>query len=95
MLDLDKLFSQIKHDCSLYLEHNPHKSDYSNIEDYIELHEEIGNIDWISEEEKQLAIKNDSIWIIQWYPDTPTGSYSRAASSLNALINYVIKNEWR
>lgn len=45
--------------------------------------------DWISEEERQKAIADNSMWTAQWYPDTPVSFYAVAASSLNALIDYL------
>jgi hypothetical protein len=47
------------------------------------------NIDWISEEEKQKAIKTNSMWTLHWYPDTPIGFYCIAASSLSAIFSYL------
>lgn len=47
--------------------------------------------DWVSEEERQRAIAANSMWGIQWYPDTPVGFCAVAASSLAALIEYIIK----
>ena len=50
--------------------------------------------DWISEEEKQKAMETNRMWSLQWYPDTPVGSYSVSASSLPALLQYVLSGEW-
>ena len=41
--------------------------------------------DFVSPEELKKAIAEDSVWILHWYPDTPIGSYSILASSLEAL----------
>jgi|SRR5581483_4313642 len=38
--------------------------------------------DWISEEERQKGYASNSKWSVQWYPDTPIGSYCVAASTL-------------
>ena len=46
--------------------------------------------DWVSEEEKLQAIETNRVWTLQWYPDTPVGSYSVSASSLSALLEYVL-----
>lgn len=43
-------------------------------------------IDWVSEEERLKAIRENSVWTCQWYPNTPVGFYCLGASSLPALI---------
>lgn len=68
-----------KHKCGLYLTHNGHRDMYETIEEFYGLH------DFISPEELQKAIAEDSVWVLQWYPDTPIGSYCLLASSLEAL----------
>jgi len=68
-----------KHKCGLYLTHNGHRDMYETIEEFYDLH------DFISPEELQKAIAEDSVWVLQWYPDTPIGSYCLLASSLEAL----------
>ncbi len=42
--------------------------------------------DWISEEERAAAIAKNSWWRAQWYPRTPVGFNTLAASSLAALV---------
>jgi predicted protein tyrosine phosphatase len=43
-------------------------------------------INWASEEERQKAISDNSVWTLQWYPETPVGFHCIGASSLSALI---------
>lgn len=50
--------------------------------------------DWISNEEKEKAFELNSMWCLHWYPDTPVGFFSVAASSLDALLKYVKENEF-
>ncbi len=45
--------------------------------------------DWISPEDRKLALDTNSVWSIQWYPDTPVGFYSKFASSLPKLLEAV------
>ena len=68
-----------EHKCGLYLTHNEHRDVYETIEECYDIH------DFISAEELQKAIAEDSVWVLQWYPDTPIGSYCLLASSLEAL----------
>jgi len=68
-----------KHKCGLYLTHNEHRDMYETIEEHYDCD------DFVSPEELKKAIAEDSVWVLQWYPDTPIGSYSILASSLEAL----------
>ncbi len=74
-----------KHKISLTLSHNDHKSVYEPIEEYLSH----SDMDWVSEEQKQKAIDEDSIWEIQWYPNTPVGFLYFAACDLNVLLAHV------
>jgi hypothetical protein len=42
--------------------------------------------DWVSPEEREQALANNSVWSAQWYPDTPVGFCQLYASSLPALL---------
>ena len=43
-------------------------------------------IAWASNDERLKAIGQNSVWTIQWYPDTPIGSYCVGASSLSVAL---------
>lgn len=47
--------------------------------------------EWVSPEEREKAIANNSVWSIQWYPDTPVGFCILYASSFEALIEGIKK----
>lgn len=81
MSDLLKLLPQ--HECGLHLNHNDHKNVYETAEQWI-----VDNdwCDWENDEAKQRAIATDSIWTLQWYPDTPVGFYAVAAPTLDELL---------
>ena len=74
-----------KHKAGLTLEHNPHKGVYEDVEEYMKRDVD----DWVSEEERVLAYEKDELWTLRWYPETPTGFYTIAASSLEALKSWV------
>lgn len=77
------------HKASMTLSHNDHKGVYETVEQW-----SLDNIhgsgrgwcSWVSEAERLKAIETDSIWTIQWYPETPVGFCSLAASSLEAVL---------
>jgi hypothetical protein len=45
--------------------------------------------DWVSPEEREKALENNSVWSIQWYPNTPVGFCQLYASSLEALLEAI------
>lgn len=48
-------------------------------------------IDWASDEEREKAIRENSVWTVQWYPDTPVGFFCVGASTLKAAVEFAIK----
>lgn len=80
------------HKASLILTHNDHKSYYRTVKESIE-QDRHGYDDWISEEQKLKAIETDECWTLQWYPETPVGFCLKSAADLEALLDYVNKEE--
>ena len=50
-------------------------------------------IDWASEAERLKAIKENSVWTIQWYPDTPVGFHCVGASTFEAAARYALEHK--
>ena len=75
------------HKASCSIIHNDHLDVYQTVEEYISFNES----DWSSKEDYELACKNNELWCIQWYPDTPIGSYVLYASSYTKLMDEVDK----
>lgn len=71
-----------EHKASLHLTHNQHKAYYQTVEEYTADSGE----DWISAEQKGIAIVKDDVWELQWYPHTPVGSYRLLAADLDLLL---------
>lgn len=82
MIELENSFPA--HKASLHITHNQHLAYYETVEQYEETR--IDKDEWASDEERQKAIDTNSLWEIQWYPDTPIGSYSVFGSTLEATI---------
>ncbi len=74
-----------RHDITLYLTHNQHRSYYQTIEEYVS---DMNLDNWINEEEKTAALASQDFWELQWYPDTPIGSYCLLAHNLDNLLVY-------
>ncbi|MBP2661952.1 MAG: hypothetical protein H6Q69_4984 [Firmicutes bacterium] len=83
-----------KHKCGLYLTHNNHKDYYLTATQAIEDEEKDEcPVCWENEESKQEARDTNEIWTLQWYPETPIGSYHIAAPTLEKLLKFAEKVE--
>lgn len=83
----DFLLSLLKGEhSSIYISYNDHSVNYETARDCYDYEE---NGTWVSQEDKQRALDTNSVWNIQWYPDTPIGSYSVYGSSLTSVLNYI------
>lgn len=76
-----------KHQAALSIGHNEHKSYYETIEEYLE-----GNDTdcWESKEHRGRAIATNSLWSMQWYPDTPVGFLRVYAPTLGELLSFAV-----
>lgn len=70
------------HKCGLFLTHNEHRNYYESAEKFIVDRELV----FADEDAKARAIATDEIWELQWYPDTPIGSYTVAAPTLDEVL---------
>lgn len=61
------------HKAGLSLQHNEHRNYYQSALEWLIGQESFGgpSFDWVSPEEREKAIREDSIWVLHWYPDTP------------------------
>jgi hypothetical protein len=50
-----------------------------------------GYVEWVSEDEKVLASEKNSVWVLQWYPNTPIGFCAVAASSFAVCLAHALK----
>ena len=76
------------HKCGLYLEHNAHKDVYYTVEQHY------NPDDFVSMDEWDKAVREDSVWTLQWYPVTPIGFHLIAASSLEAIQQALKENKY-
>lgn len=47
-------------------------------------------IEWASEEERLKALRENSVWTIQWYPDTPVGFNCVGASTFEVAASFAL-----
>lgn len=75
---------------ALTIEINPQKVYYQTAEQWINERIERNNEpDFMSEDDKQLCIKNNTIVSVFWYPSTPIGHCEVVGSSLENILNYI------
>jgi hypothetical protein len=74
-----------RHEASLHLTHNQHKAYYETIEE-AESSGTYSRSGWVSDEQRAKAIVQNSVWELQWYPDTPIGSFCLQAYDLDVLL---------
>lgn len=67
-----------KRKCGLYLIYNQHRDVYETVEEFYD-------VDFVSPEEWDKAVAEDSVWVLQWYPNTPIDFHRIAASTLEAI----------
>jgi hypothetical protein len=79
-----------EHTCFHLTFNDEHAVNYMTAADYFE-----GSPDWdygwISPEEREKAIANNSVWTLQWYPDTPVGFLLMRASTAAAVLAAALK----
>jgi len=75
------------HEASLHLTHNDHKGYYLTVQQAIEARDHGYSEEcWVSEEQKQKAIKTNDCWTLQWYPRTPVSFFILSAADLSVLL---------
>lgn len=79
-----------KHKCGLYIKHNEHKCYYGELSI-----ENMENESFKSEEHMMRCIDTQDMWEMQWYPDTPVGSYKICAPTLEELFEFAKEFEGR
>lgn len=76
-----------RHEASLHLDHNQHKSYYLTVQQCIDNEDRGYTRDcWVSEEQRNKAIETNECWTLQWYPHTPGGFCLLSAADLDVLL---------
>lgn len=81
---------------SLTIEYNEHNSIYKTAKQVYDDPEPLTSrephVEWVSPEERVIALETNSVWVLDWYPDTPVGHFTVAASTLKAVLLYALKD---
>jgi hypothetical protein len=91
MENLKKILDRCK--CGVYLEVNKHRDYYETVEKSLNEEFQIdGHVrDQIGEEIIEKMIKTDTIYCLQFYPDTPIGCYVVYGHSLEYVTKKAIE----
>lgn len=81
-----------KHEASLHITHNENTTNYESVEDYIKREEENLGIDWATPTSRERAIATNSIWELQWYPNTPIGFNVTMGATLEEILASLSSN---
>lgn len=73
------------HKCGLFLSHNEHRDYYQPLEEFIEEMDGLRD-DFKEPEQLSRALATNELWVLQWYPDTPTSFYRVAAPTLEEVL---------
>jgi hypothetical protein len=63
-------------------------SSYETVEQYFNSSDRYHSDEWIDEADYTQACLTNELWSLQWYPDTPIGSYKIYASTFDKLIEF-------
>jgi hypothetical protein len=74
-----------RHAASLHLTHNQHKAYYETVETYVS--HMCCPPDCVSDEQRDKALATQELWELQWYPDTPIGSYAIYGADLDTVLD--------
>jgi hypothetical protein len=81
------------HKAGLTLDHNTHHTNKETVADLFKSMSEYYSDDaFVDENQKQKCLELNEIWTLQWYPNTPVGSHSLSAATLDVLIAWMIQD---
>lgn len=75
-----------EHKGGLYITHQPHLANYETPEEWAEDNDRRGYSDWVSDEQRDLAMTTGQIWVVQWYPNTPVGFTALCGADLESVL---------
>lgn len=75
------------HKASLHLTHNQQRAYYQTVDEYLQTFGDCPP-SFQSDADRVECNDRNELWELQWYPETPIGSYSIAAPSLAKLMAF-------
>lgn len=83
--DADRIYIRLPRHVCLSIQHNPHAGGYETAENWIanrSAEQSVG----IEPQDLTEMLRTGEIWVISWCPNTPVGSCSVAAATLERAI---------
>jgi hypothetical protein len=75
---------------NLTLGYNDHAANYQTALE-AEQRGEFNHVEWVSQQQKEVALRNNTVWILHWYPDTPVAFCSIAGATLASCLEFAKK----
>jgi hypothetical protein len=85
---LQQLMSRCK--CGVHLQVNGHRDVYQSVAERLDQYEALAGGLELADEVRQKMIEKDTIIDLQFYPDTPIGSYSIYHYDLDAALDQAL-----
>ena len=83
-----------KFSCLIIGFNDEHAINYASAQTYADEYGQYPNDDsWPSPDEREKALKENSVWSIQWYPETPVGFCRVYASTFEAAAKYALSDD--
>lgn len=64
--------------------HNEHRCSYMTVEEYFHYNEY--DEEDLSVEDRAECVRNDEVWELVWYPDTPVGQFRVVGPTLERVL---------
>lgn len=90
-----KLTDFLPRHVSIHIHHDPHKGSYESVQQYLRGKDHVNEgpsdgfdeSEWLSRDDFKASVSEDSLWEIQWYPNSPVGFCTVYGSTFeNAVI---------
>jgi hypothetical protein len=81
-----------QHKGGLHISHNQHHGYYEKVEEAIGGEDcTYPRDDFPDDDEIKKCIETDSVWTIQWYPETPIGFFRVSAATLSRALEFALE----
>ncbi len=78
----------------LRITHQPFAGDYQTVEEWLRVVDITGAVD-ITPEDRAEMLRTGEVWEISWHPNTPVGSHSLAAATLERALELANSEDYR
>lgn len=79
---------------NMKIEHQPHALSYQSVDKWLALNRDMLDAVDVTDEDAAAMRETGEIWVMTWHPNTPVGSYSVAAATLDRVFEIVGGSHW-